>query len=76
MHGNAEFEDLDWLQQVKNEVIVFDFVYNPIETAILVTAKDRRLTTIGGLRLLLLQAAASFELFTGVAPVSVEELFA
>ncbi|MDR0906615.1 MAG: shikimate dehydrogenase [Oscillospiraceae bacterium] len=76
MHGNVEFDDFNWLQQVKNETIVFDFVYNPIETTFLVTAKSHRLTTIGGLRLLLLQAAASFELFTGVAPASVEGFFA
>ena len=67
MHGNAEFENFAWLDGAKNNAVVFDFVYNPIDTALLRAAAERRLVTIGGLRLLVLQAAASFESFTGIA---------
>lgn len=65
MHGSAEFEDFAWLNAARDDAVVFDFVYNPRETALLGAAKVRKLRTIHGLSLLLHQAAASFELFTG-----------
>jgi len=65
MHGNAEFEDFAWLGAARDDAVVFDFVYNPCETALLSAAKTRKLRTIHGLSLLLQQAAAAFELFTG-----------
>lgn len=45
--------------------IVFDMVYNPIETGLLKMAKGEGAVTINGLRMLVSQAAKSFELWTG-----------
>src|SRR5438067_4302726 len=43
--------------------IVYDLVYAPIETPLLRAARARSLPTIGGLAMLVGQAAAAFELF-------------
>jgi len=50
--------------------IVFDLVYNPPQTQLLKTAAAEGATTIDGLKMLVHQAAKSFELWTGeVMPV-------
>lgn len=46
---------------------VYDLVYNPAETPLLQAAKRRGLRGTNGLEMLLQQAAASFELWTGQA---------
>ncbi len=46
--------------------VVFDMVYNPLETALLKHAKDEGRATIGGLEMFIEQAAAQFQLWTGV----------
>lgn len=50
---------------VKNQ-IVFDLVYNPVKTKFLQIAELSGATTINGLNMLVLQAAKSFNLWTGV----------
>ncbi len=54
--------DAQWLP--KNG-IVFDLVYNPPETSLLKSARERGLTTVSGLGMLVYQAAESFRLWTG-----------
>jgi len=52
----------------KNEIpadLVFDMVYNPLETALLRRAADQKLTVISGLQMFLEQAARQFEIWTG-----------
>jgi shikimate dehydrogenase len=52
--------------------LVFDIIYNPLETRLLAEAKRRGARTLGGLSMLVYQGAASFELWTTVqAPVDV-----
>ena len=46
--------------------IVFDLVYNPTKTKFLKLAESQGATTMGGLKMLVSQAAKSFELWTGV----------
>ena len=54
------------------EQVVFDIVYNPLETTLLVDAKSRGLKIIPGVEMFINQAALQFEQFTGVdAPVDV-----
>ena len=54
--------------------LVFDMVYNPLETALLKRAKAQGCETISGLEMFLEQAARQFEIFTGeTAPRSVME---
>lgn len=50
--------------------VVFDIVYNPLETRLLKDAKDCGLQTISGMEMFVNQAALQFERFTGEkAPV-------
>ena len=60
---------------VRNEFItVFDTVYNPKETKLLVEAKEKGCTIVYGYKMLLYQAAMQFELFTGLkAPLAAME---
>jgi shikimate dehydrogenase len=52
--------------------VVFDIVYNPLETKLLFDAKSRGLKVIQGVEMFINQAALQFEKFTGVdAPVEV-----
>lgn len=52
--------------------VVFDIVYNPLETRLLAEARGRGARTVHGLAMLVYQGAASFELWTGLpAPVDV-----
>ena len=48
--------------------LVFDMIYNPTETKLLSLAKQQDATTFGGLKMLVHQAAKSFELWTGEEP--------
>jgi shikimate 5-dehydrogenase len=48
--------------------IVYDLVYNPMETRLLQDAKAAGCPTIGGLEMLLSQAQQQFEWWTGIRP--------
>ena len=48
------------------EQIVFDLIYNPTKTKFLKTAEMQGAKVVGGLKMLISQAAKSFELWTGV----------
>lgn len=52
---------------LKEGLIVFDMVYDPVETALLKEAKRRRCVTVNGIDLLLNQGYSAFKLFTGKA---------
>ena len=57
-------------RHLRPEQIVYDVVYNPIETRFLREAKERDCRVIPGYEMLLLQGVAQFELWTGEkAPV-------
>jgi len=51
------------------DAVVFDAVYNPLETGLLARARTRGLRTVDGLWMLLHQAVPSFEAFFDVKPV-------
>ena len=50
---------------LQKEMIIFDSVYNPMETRLLKEAQQASCTTIPGIELFVHQAAAQFELWTG-----------
>lgn len=56
------------------DALVCDIVYNPLETVLLRDAAARGLRTVGGLGMLLHQAAKAFEIWTGIAPEITVEL--
>ena len=45
--------------------LLFDMIYNPVETKLLSIAKQQGAEILGGLKMLVHQAAKSFELWTG-----------
>lgn len=51
---------------LRDEATVFDLVYVPAETQLLRTARDRGLRAANGSEMLIAQAAAAFERWTGV----------
>ncbi len=53
---------------LKPGMIVFDTIYNPMETRLLREAKSQGCKIIGGLPMFVNQAAAQFELWTGLKP--------
>ncbi|MCS7108728.1 MAG: shikimate dehydrogenase [Sulfolobales archaeon] len=53
---------------IRDDLIVMDIVYNPVETKLLRDAKERGAKTINGVYMLVHQAAAAFKLWTGVDP--------
>jgi shikimate dehydrogenase len=57
-----------------NKLTVFDTVYNPKETKLLIEARERGCAIVYGYKMFLYQAALQFELFTGrEAPLKVME---
>ena len=52
---------------LKPEMIVFDTVYNPEQTRLLVDARAAGCTVVSGVEMFVRQAARQFELFTGHA---------
>lgn len=51
-----------------NAGLVFDMVYNPLETPLLKLAKTRGLETINGVEMFVHQGARQFEIWTGKTP--------
>ncbi|MFQ6094644.1 MAG: shikimate dehydrogenase [Candidatus Bathyarchaeia archaeon] len=57
---------------LREDMVVFDLVYDPLETRLLREAKSVGAQTIDGLTMLIYQGAASFEIWTGrKAPVDI-----
>jgi len=57
---------------IPKDALVYDLVYNPVETPLLKEAKKARARVLGGLAMLVYQGAASFELWVGKeAPVDI-----
>ncbi len=57
---------------IPKRALVYDVVYNPIETPLIAAAKKAGARTMGGLSMLVYQGAAAFELWTGEsAPIEI-----
>ena len=66
MHPNlneSPFQE-NWL---RDEMIVFDTIYNPENTLLLKEARARQCRTVSGIEMFVRQAAAQFQRFTGQA---------
>ena len=72
MKGQPELELS--LDNLPKKAVVYDIVYNPLETKLLYQARSKGNLTIDGLGMLLHQAAPAFELWFGIKPQVDEEL--
>ena len=71
-HGATEGQSPLEARLIPKEALVYDVVYNPIETPLLLAAKKAGARTLGGLAMLVYQGAAAFELWTGKkAPIDI-----
>lgn len=61
-------QPLPLAQNELNAGIVFDMVYNPLETPLLKLAKSRGIATVNGLEMFVQQGARQFEIWTGKTP--------
>ncbi|MBT4539942.1 shikimate dehydrogenase [Candidatus Woesearchaeota archaeon] len=67
MHPNIN-DTITTSNTLKNFKIVFDIVYNPLKTRLLREAEEAGCKTIDGLKMLVHQGAAAFELWIGEKP--------
>jgi shikimate dehydrogenase len=67
MHGGSPLDEAH-LACLPAGALVYDLIYNPAETPLLAMARARGLATQNGLEMLLCQAAAAFERWTGRRP--------
>jgi len=71
-HGATEGQSPLEAKLIPKEALVYDVVYNPIETPLLLAAKKAGARTLGGLAMLIYQGASAFELWTGrEAPIDI-----
>ena len=71
MHPNEQKTPVD-RKLLRLGLVVFDLVYEPLETRLLREAAEIGAKTVNGLSMLVHQGAASFEIWTGVkAPIEV-----
>lgn len=63
--GELENETPATTEQIKNVQLVYDLVYNPMQTRFLREAKSANVPTIGGLAMLIAQAIEQQKIWTG-----------
>lgn len=56
------------LQAFHQDLLVYDLVYNPVETQLLKLAREAGCRTLTGVKMLVYQGAAAFQRWTGVWP--------
>ena len=66
MYPDIEDTITDIEDSFNEEQIVFDLIYNPTKSKFLKMAEMQGAKVVGGLKMLISQAAKSFELWTGV----------
>lgn len=68
MSGQPEFKSLAFVDELSDDALVIDAVYNPLETMLLKKAAARGLCAMSGLWMLVYQGAIAFEKWSGVLP--------
>jgi shikimate dehydrogenase len=72
LHGPAEGETALNAVDISEGALIYDLVYNPLETPLLREARRAGAGVVGGLTMLIYQGAAAFEMWTGrSAPVEI-----
>jgi shikimate dehydrogenase len=67
MHPDTE-QTLVTVDMMHTGQVIFDIVYSPLKTRLLREAKKAGTITIDGIRMLVLQGAESFRIWTGIEP--------
>ncbi|MGC8667588.1 MAG: shikimate dehydrogenase [Chthonomonadales bacterium] len=74
MHPHEDAEPPVPVERLRGRMVVYDLIYNPLETRLLSAAKRVGAVAINGVAMLVGQGAASFRLWTGIeAPADVME---
>ncbi len=68
MHGHSQGQSPIPADALRGVKLVYDLIYAPEETALLAAARSAGCQTLGGLAMLVAQAAEQFRLWTGVEP--------
>ncbi len=67
MHPKIGFSAID-KKHLNGDQMVYDIVYNPLKTQIMLDAEEVGARTLGGLWMLVHQGVEAFEIWTGVKP--------
>ena len=74
MHPNVDDAPIASAEEMHDDLVVFDAVYNPNETGLLKEAIKAGAKPVYGIKMLLYQGAESFEIWTGKkAPIDIME---
>ncbi|MEO2117680.1 MAG: shikimate dehydrogenase [Methanocaldococcus sp.] len=68
MYPNVDVEPIVKAENMREDMVVMDLIYNPLETVLLKEAKKVNAKTINGLGMLIYQGAVAFKIWTGVEP--------
>ncbi|XRP97115.1 shikimate dehydrogenase [Methanocaldococcus sp. 16A] len=68
MYPNVDVEPIVKADKLREDMVVMDLIYNPLETVLLKEAKKVNAKTINGLGMLIYQGAVAFKIWTGVEP--------
>jgi shikimate dehydrogenase len=68
MHPKVDECPIDNDYKIAKSAVVYDLVYNPLETALLKLAKANGAKAVSGIGMLIRQGALAFSLFTEVEP--------
>ncbi len=66
--------ELDYLKNAKTDCVVYDIIYDPLKTNLLVRSEERNLTAINGLRMNLVQAVLAYK-YTSRTHLSINKIF-
>jgi shikimate dehydrogenase len=67
--GMADQPEMEWpVALCRPNAIIADIVYRPLDTPLLIAARERGLTAIDGLGMLIHQGARAFEIWFGIRP--------
>ena len=74
MKGYEEQKPILKAEEIPENIVINDIVYNPLETPLIKEAKKAGATTINGIKMLIYQAAEGIEIWTGKkAPIDIME---
>ncbi|ACV25155.1 shikimate dehydrogenase [Methanocaldococcus fervens] len=68
MYPNVDVEPIVKADKLREDMVVMDLIYNPLETVLLKEAKKANAKAINGLGMLIYQGAVAFKIWTGVEP--------